>query len=74
MWSLSIRNMYLNLYAYHHRLDGTQESFSPSVGAIVAKTSSVESSVKNIKCQKKKKSCKTESMHILFPRHCDHVE
>lgn len=55
MWSLSVRNTYLNLYTDHHRLDGTQESLSPSLGAIVAKTLSVESSVKNIKCQKKKK-------------------
>ncbi|XP_064437169.1 protein C-mannosyl-transferase DPY19L3 isoform X5 [Mirounga angustirostris] len=47
-----------------------------NLGAVVAKTLSVESSVKNIKCQKKKKkkSCKTKSMHTLFPRHCDHVD
>lgn len=35
---------------------------------------SVQSSVKKIKCQKKKRSCKTESIHMLFPRHCDLVE
>lgn len=37
----------------------------------IAKTFSVQSLVKNIKCQQ---NCKTESMYTLFPKHCDRVQ
>lgn len=48
--------------------------FFYSLGASVAKNIYCSVFSEKIQSAKKKNLCKPESIHKLFPRHCDHVQ